>query len=65
MAVRWNQVTEYDIECDNCGATEVLYTGDSYQGRVVKNIPSAISVAGFHRSHGKILCDECFKNRKR
>lgn len=63
MSVRWNRVTEYDIECDNCGKSEVLYSGDSYQGRVVCSIPSAIYVAGFHRSHGKVLCDACFKAR--
>ena len=64
MSVHWNRVTEYDVECDECGKSEVLYSGDSYHGRIVCNITSAIYVAGFHRSRGKVLCDVCFKARK-
>lgn len=61
MGVHWWQVTEYDIECDNCYASETLYSGDSLGETIVRNIPTAIKVAGYHRSHGLLLCDECFK----
>ena len=65
MGVHWWRVTEYDIECDCCHTAETVYSGDCYDGRVVINIPSAIKVAGFHRSKGKILCDKCFENRRK
>ena len=63
MSVKWSRITEYSVECDKCWAFETLYSGDSnHDGVVVKNIPTAIRVAGYHRSHGLILCDSCFKD---
>ena len=62
MGVRWRRVTEYDIECDKCYASETLYSGDSSGDTVVCSIPTAIKVAGYHRSHGLLLCDRCFKD---
>lgn len=63
MGVRWWRVTEYGIECDKCYASETLYSGDSSGGKtVVCSIPTAIKVAGYHRSHGLLLCDRCFKD---
>lgn len=64
MSVRWNRVTEYDLECDQCGYSEVAYSGDSWKGRIVRSIPDAIAVCNFHRSYGRLLCDKCFRNLK-
>jgi len=63
MSVKWTRLTEYDVECDKCMTFETLYSGDcDKDGVVVRNIPTAIKVAGYHRSHGLILCDRCFKD---
>lgn len=63
MSVMWTRLTAYSVECDKCLTRETLYSGDSNRdGDVVHNIPTAIKVAGYHRSHGLILCDRCFKD---
>lgn len=59
------RVFEYDIICDKCGVNEVLHTGDSDGEICVHNIHTAIKSAGFHRSKGRLLCDECFKKEKK
>lgn len=64
MGVRWCRVTEYDIECDKCYKSETLYSGDSSGETIVRNIQTAIKVADYHRSHGLLLCDRCFKDFK-
>ena len=64
MGVYWWRFTEYSIECDKCHERETIYSGDNDKdGVVVRNIPTAIRVAGYHRSHGLVLCDRCFKDR--
>lgn len=59
------RVFEYDMACDECGVNEVLHTGDSDRETYVHNIHTAIKLAGFHRSRGQLLCDECFKKEKK
>ena len=62
MGIRCARFTEYDLECDRCYASETVYSGDCSGENVVRSIPTAIKVAGYHRSHGLVLCDRCFKD---
>jgi len=55
---------EYAFECDDCGAMDVVHTGDSANGEVVHNKESARRVCKFHTSNGLVLCDECFLKRQ-
>ena len=57
---------EYSMRCDECGTEEVLHTGDYIEDRdiFVHSSETAIKAAEFHRSKSKLLCDECFRNRK-
>ena len=63
--IRVLRVYEYDMVCDCCGVNEVLHTGDCPDDIFVHDISSAIKGARFHRSHGQLLCEDCFKNRKK
>jgi len=58
------RIFEYNMVCDKCGVNEVLHTGDSDDNIFVHNIHTAIRLAGFHMSKGKLLCDDCFNNKK-
>ena len=59
---------EYVMECDTCGAMEILHTGDfpTVDGKsiYVHNRNTAIKGALYHQSKGKLLCDECFAELK-
>jgi len=56
---------EYILECDSCGDEMVFHTGDGTDNaRYIHDLNSAIKGARFHRSHGKLLCDDCFRERK-
>lgn len=56
---------EYYLECDCCGAFETFHTNDTGQdGIIVHNIPTAIKGGQYHRSKGKLLCNDCFKKVK-
>ena len=56
--------SEYDMTCDKCGACEVLHDVDWCEGERVTS-HNCLRIAGFHRSHGLILCDKCFKERRK
>ena len=62
MGITATKIVEYAIQCDVCGCEEVIHTGcgDIH----VHTINDAMKELRYHRSHGQILCDECFKNRK-
>jgi hypothetical protein len=65
MGISWSRFTEYDLQCDRCDSYETVYTGDSYNGKVVNSIQSAIYVAGFHRKGAKLICGKCFEAERR
>lgn len=62
MGISVLKVYEYSMVCDICGIEEVLHSGDHPDDVdvYVHNIHTAIKVAGFHRSKGRLLCDDCF-----
>lgn len=64
MGISWTRFTEYDLECDRCQRMETVYTGESYKGKTVCDIPSAIYVADFHRTQGELICGVCFKEKR-
>jgi len=64
MGISIMRVFEYYLECDKCGVSDCVHTGDSANGNYVHNRDSAIKVCGFHRSEGNLLCEECFKKTK-
>lgn len=60
MGISVLKVYEYSMVCDICGIVEVLHTGDNPDDVYVHNIHTAIKGAGYHRSKGRLLCDDCF-----
>lgn len=64
MGISIMRVFEYYLECDKCGVSDCVHTGDSADDNYVHNRDSAIKVCGFHRSKGNLLCEECFKKTK-
>ena len=65
MGLSVRRCFEYVFECDDCGAMDVVHTGDSVsRGEVVHDKESARRVCKFHTSNGKVLCDECFLKRQ-
>ena len=62
MAVTVMRVSEYDVECDECGYEEVLYSYDQANGVIVHSIATAMKAARFHKRKGKCLCPICYEN---
>ena len=62
MAVKVRKVNEYDVECDECGYEEVLYSYDQDNGVIVHSIETAMRAARFHKRKGKCLCPICYAN---
>ena len=60
MGITSYRTTEYSVECDQCGRTEVCHS--FYEN--VHSKQQAIKWAGMHKTAKGILCDVCFKNRK-
>lgn len=62
MGVSSFKSTEYTIECDICNSHETCHS-------FFENVHSkqqAIKWAGMHKMNdGMILCDECFRKRKK
>lgn len=62
------QCFEYQLECDICGYWETVHTGDSdpnFSNEFVHDRRTAMRVCGFHDSKGQVICDICFKTRRR
>lgn len=66
MSFTVTRIQEYTFECDNpdCNNWETLHTGEDFHGIYVHNTQTAFKVAGFHKTKGMILCDECFKKER-
>ena len=69
MGLEVIRVYEYVIRCDECGECDVMHTGDNPRitngNRIyVHNVPSAIKAFEYHRSKGRLLCDECYRKLK-
>ncbi len=68
MSVLILKCYEYQMYCDQCGTEEVLHTGDCAEVNgeeiFVHSRDTAIKAALYHRSHGMLLCDKCYSNRK-
>ena len=64
MAFKVLRFSEYQMQCDICGVEEVLHDVDKCDDEWV-NSHNCLRLAGFHRSHDLILCDRCFKERKK
>lgn len=61
MGINVLRCFEYSMVCDICGSEEVLHTNDHPEEDIcVHNINTAIKGAGYHRSKGRLLCDDCF-----
>lgn len=61
MGVSSFQSTQYEIQCDICGAEEVCHS--FFEG--VHSKQQAIRWAKMHRlKNGTVLCENCFKKRK-
>ena len=61
MAVTSYRITQYFIECDDCGSNECC--PDSLSENVHSK-QQAIKWAGMHRVGDLVLCDKCYKNHK-
>lgn len=59
MAANVRRYFEYTIECDVCGAVEVLHTGDEVYGIYVHSIPTAIRAAEYGWLQDRLLCCSC------
>ena len=64
MGFRATRLVEYDFDCDNCGNSETLYTGDCPGDICVHNINTAFKAVGYHKSNGMILCNNCFNEKR-
>ncbi len=65
MAIKSIPIREYTLTCDVCGDEQVTHSMDGMDnGKTVSSANDAIKHLHYHRSHGELLCDECFKERK-
>lgn len=63
MSVTSYHITQYVVECDGCGISDVVADNLS-EGVYSKQ--QAIKWAGMHKTKdGKILCNKCFKEYKK
>ena len=60
MGVTSSTTTEYAITCDECGESECC-PGLEFAGSKQK----AIKWAGMHMTKDGVLCDKCFKDKKK
>lgn len=65
MGYRATRYVEYSFNCDQCGKSETLFTGDTSKDIFVYDTATAFKAAEFHRHKNIILCDRCFKNTKK
>lgn len=64
MGFRATRLVEYDFDCDICGKSETLYTGDCPNGIYVHDINTAFKAGEYHKSNGTILCKCCFDKKR-
>lgn len=59
------QCFEYTFQCDECDDMVVYHTGDAdNEIEYIHDSESARKASKYHRTKGKWICDECWKNRR-